>query len=94
MCNQEQTVRLNRTRPISGRIDIMVDACIADEVQMLNNAGVWTLCSCCGHGISPGSILIHESSYDLCVTLGYTPVYYYDGVFDLHPKSVTAYDQF
>lgn len=28
----------------------MVDACIADEIQSLNDAGVVTLGSCCGHG--------------------------------------------
>lgn len=29
---------------------VKVDACIADEIQMLNNEGILTLNSCCGHG--------------------------------------------
>lgn len=29
---------------------VKVDACIADEIQWLNNQGVITLGSCCGHG--------------------------------------------
>lgn len=29
---------------------VKVDACIADEVQLLNDEGVVTLNSCCGHG--------------------------------------------
>jgi hypothetical protein len=29
---------------------IPVDACIADEIQVLNNKGVITLGCCCGHG--------------------------------------------
>ena len=29
---------------------VKVDACIADEIQMLNDLGIITLGSCCGHG--------------------------------------------
>lgn len=29
---------------------VLVDACIADEIQWLNDNGVITLNSCCGHG--------------------------------------------
>jgi hypothetical protein len=34
------------------------DPCILPYVQALNNAGLDTLASCCGHGRRPGSILM------------------------------------
>ena len=37
-----------------------VDACIAPIVQALNQAGIYTASSCCGHGKVPGSILLHD----------------------------------
>jgi len=33
-----------------------IDACIADIVKALNDAGVYTTTSCCGHGIRQGWI--------------------------------------
>lgn len=33
-----------------------IDACIADLVETLNNAGIYTIQSCCGHGRINGSI--------------------------------------
>ena len=37
-----------------------VDACIADLVQALNSAGIYTANSCCGHGKAPGVIFLHD----------------------------------
>jgi hypothetical protein len=37
-----------------------VDSCIADLVQALNNAGVYTSNSCCGHGKTEGVIALHD----------------------------------
>ena len=37
-----------------------VDACIAPIVQALNDAGIYTANSCCGHGKSDGSIVLHD----------------------------------
>jgi hypothetical protein len=37
-----------------------VDACIADIVRALNDGGVITTGSCCGHGRSDGSILLAD----------------------------------
>ena len=45
-----QTVRLCSPLEVSGRTEISVDACIADVVQLLNDNGIKTLGSCCGHG--------------------------------------------
>ncbi len=37
-----------------------VDTCIAPIVQALNNAGVYTANSCCGHGHGHGTIHLHD----------------------------------
>lgn len=37
-----------------------VDACIANIVSALNDGGVMTTSSCCGHGKSDGSILLAD----------------------------------
>jgi hypothetical protein len=37
-----------------------VDACIADIVQALNSAGIYTSNCCCGHGKEPGTIFLHD----------------------------------
>lgn len=39
-----------------GGYDIPIDACIADLVKALNDGGVPTRCSCCGHGKGQGRI--------------------------------------
>jgi hypothetical protein len=35
-----------------------VDKCVADIVQALNDAGVLTVASCCGHGCQSGKIAL------------------------------------
>lgn len=37
-----------------------IDACIAPIVQALNDAGVGTAASCCGHGKRPGRITLRD----------------------------------
>lgn len=37
-----------------------VDACIAPIVKALNDAGVTTIASCCGHGHRPGNIALAD----------------------------------
>lgn len=41
---------------------ILVDACIADEIQDLNNNGIITLGCCCGHGAA-GKIIEYENEF-------------------------------
>lgn len=41
---------------------VSVDACIADEIQELNNKGIITLGSCCGHGRA-GEIIKWENDF-------------------------------
>lgn len=40
------------------RVD--VDACIAPIVLALNDAGIFTIASCCGHGKRPGNIALGD----------------------------------
>jgi hypothetical protein len=42
--------------------EILVDACIADEIQWLNDQGIFTLGCCCGHG-QAGKIVEWENAY-------------------------------
>lgn len=37
-----------------------IDACIAPIVKALNDAGILTAASCCGHGSGTGSIVLHD----------------------------------
>jgi len=39
---------------------IAVDSCIAPLVQCLNDTGIRTIASCCGHGHQPSSIILDE----------------------------------
>ena len=39
---------------------VAVDACIAPIVKALNDAGVVTIASCCGHGHRPGGIILGD----------------------------------
>ncbi|MEE9198152.1 MAG: hypothetical protein V3U45_08395 [bacterium] len=58
MCAHGDTVLVRLAFPNrhSWREEVPVDRCIAPVVQRLNDAGVRTLNSCCGHGRAPGSI--------------------------------------
>lgn len=48
--------------PNQSKNRIVVDACIAEEIQQLNNQGVITLGCCCGHGLA-GQISEWENSF-------------------------------
>jgi hypothetical protein len=45
------------------RKQVVVDACIADEIQDLNNKGVITLGCCCGHG-KAGKVIEYSNGFD------------------------------
>lgn len=50
-------INLNQNKNV-----VAVDACIADEIQMLNNKGIKTLGSCCGHG-KAGQIVEYTNGF-------------------------------
>ena len=62
-----------------GRTHAPVDPCIAPLVQALNDAGIQTVASCCGHGHRPGSIIL-EDGRELIVTT-YEQARELDGLF-------------
>ncbi len=45
---------------INGCKKIDVDSCIADIVQALNDSGISTIASCCGHNHGPGIISLQD----------------------------------
>lgn len=68
MCQRgkHKLVKLCQPKLISGRFDdddevVPVDECIAPLVQSLNDRGVRTFGSCCGHGKGPGFISFEDA---------------------------------
>jgi len=55
-----KTVKLCKPKEFSKRTEIPVDACIADIIQALNNAGIGTEASCCGHNRGLGTIMLSD----------------------------------
>lgn len=52
---------------------VPVDYCLAPLVEALNNAGAFTKACCCGHGVGPGTILLHDGTdirLPKCRTMG------------------------
>lgn len=59
MCTWGTHCTLSRHTDSRGR-PITVDECIAPLVLALNDAGVPTVASCCGHGRMPGNIILAD----------------------------------
>jgi hypothetical protein len=55
MCRQGEEEKINLK---DGR-GVMVDRCLAPYIQALNDAGIVTSISCCGHGEQDGFILAY-----------------------------------
>lgn len=53
MCKQGETALVYANHAFRD-----VDRCIAPMVKALNEAGIHTIASCCGHGVRPGSIAL------------------------------------
>ncbi|SDI14680.1 hypothetical protein SAMN05192534_12319 [Alteribacillus persepolensis] len=53
--------------------NVMLDSCIADEIVLLNEQGVRTVNSCCGHGENNPVAIIenNHNSLNNAVGLGY-----------------------
>lgn len=75
MCRQGKTVPVLVQREYNCSTSnwhaVPVDRCIAPLVQELNNRGIVTLGSCCGHGIFNGDIVIAAESEPLLKHYGY-----------------------
>lgn len=66
-----RVIRRNNPSVADGQHWILVDACIANYVQRINDQGIITVGCCCGHGKSQGSVLIATESVPLLVQHGY-----------------------
>lgn len=55
--------------------EIQVDKCIADEILHLNNIGIKTIQSCCGHNKNNGFIAVEETCISKMKELGYKEIY-------------------
>lgn len=67
MCEWGKTVSVEVTIPAdlnhtgsAYRKEVGIDECIAPLIQALNDAGVVTVASCCGHGKGPGRIALGD----------------------------------
>ena len=62
----------NRTEFVptpDGRPDIYCDPCIATIIKVLNDAGIRTVASCCGHLVRPASIALEDGREILIMPL-------------------------
>ncbi len=74
MCEKGQTVKMK----LIGRMgedarEVDIDKCIASIIKALNEGGVLTKSSCCGHG-GDGYILLHDGRGFLLKPLGEFPM--------------------
>lgn len=67
MCEWGDVVRVSVQIPAqlsytgkARQADKPIDACIAPIVRALNEAGIRTVASCCGHGKGPGNIALAD----------------------------------
>lgn len=47
-------------RDDDGAAIVWCDPCLEEIVQVLNDGGLPTIASCCGHGVNPGRITLHD----------------------------------
>ena len=58
--------------PQSHQESICVDTCLQNEIQdLIRKYGVWTVGSCCGHGVKQGFIQVDDNSVVKMLELGY-----------------------
>lgn len=68
---------------------VKIDACIAEEIVWLNEQGVYTVNSCCGHGDGRPVALIfaNHGSLQKAIELGYYPRQYEGLIWEIELKS-------
>lgn len=78
MCKRGTDIEVTLCKPREdGMITAKIDSCIAPLIQMLNDCGIQTVSSCCGHGktshsyirIHPKYIMIQKFNEEFSVGL-------------------------
>ena len=59
MCKWNGEWKHQRTLTINGKVEC-IDSCIYDIVKGLNESGLHTIASCCGHGNQPTNIMLKD----------------------------------
>lgn len=62
MCLYGNYRKVSIINPNQGKKQVAVDACIAEEIQELNDKGVITVGSCCSHGLA-GNISEYDNGF-------------------------------
>lgn len=68
-------IRRNHDDYPDGKHQVGVDACIADYVQAMNDAGIITIGCCCGHGKAQAIVLVAAESAAKLTENGYEFVF-------------------
>ena len=83
MCKQGMDAEVTFCEPReNGMITVKIDSCIAPLIQTLNDYGIETVSSCCGHGktnhsyirIHPKNIMIQKFNEEFSVGLQFSPI--------------------
>lgn len=72
MCKYDtlKIVELKDWRRQGVKRKIAIDFCIADEIKKMNDLGIKTINSCCGHFKGRGNVLIADDTKNLAESLG------------------------
>lgn len=59
-CHLDREQKMHTERDSDGNYLFHCDPCIVDLVRALNDAGLKTVASCCGHGFRPANICLKD----------------------------------
>ena len=82
-------VKLCKAKLKSRRMEACVDSCIAPLVKALNDAGIRTLASCCGHGNIPGTIILEDENWLIIADPKTAQTWFEKNDTDIHGENVT-----
>lgn len=65
MCNHEnrEAAMTVTSRDETGTATVWCDPCLAPLIRVLNNGGIGTIASCCGHGEYPGWVMLTDGRF-------------------------------
>lgn len=62
-CNQDREKKMVRVGKKTNGNYIFCDPCIVPIIKALNEGGIETMASCCGHGRRPGVIIFSDDTW-------------------------------